>query len=62
MNLIEGLPSSNSEWKDDYFFVCGDNWEKLPEESEDYGKIRRSWGTPPTSGVCGLPVYFLLYT
>jgi hypothetical protein len=25
MKLVTGLPTSNREWKDDYFFVCGEN-------------------------------------
>ena len=52
MKLVEGLPSSNCGWKDGYFFVCGDNWERLPEEGDDYVRIRRTWGTPSSVGVC----------
>ena len=51
MKLVEGLPSSNRGCKDGYFFVSGDNWEKLPEEGEDYIQILRTWGTP-SSSVC----------
>jgi hypothetical protein len=36
VKLVEGLPSSNRGWKDGYFFVCGDNWEKLPEEGDNF--------------------------
>ena len=36
MKLMTSLPTSNREWKDDYVFVCGENWEGLPwEEKED---------------------------
>uniref|UniRef100_A0A2N9I4S2 Transposase (putative) gypsy type domain-containing protein n=1 Tax=Fagus sylvatica TaxID=28930 RepID=A0A2N9I4S2_FAGSY len=30
--VVQGLPSSDRIWKDGYFFVCGDNWERLPQE------------------------------
>jgi hypothetical protein len=46
VKLVEVLPSSNRGWKDGYFFVCGDNWERLPEEGDDFIPIRRTWGTP----------------
>ena len=49
--LVEELPSSNRRWKDGYFFVCRDNWEKLPEEGEDYIPFLRTWGVPSSSGV-----------
>uniref|UniRef100_A0A2N9ERB2 Uncharacterized protein n=1 Tax=Fagus sylvatica TaxID=28930 RepID=A0A2N9ERB2_FAGSY len=49
--LVEELPSSNRRWKDGYFFVCGDNWEKLPEEGEDFIPFLRTWGVPSSSGV-----------
>ena len=51
VKLVEGLPSSNRRWKDGYFFVCGDNWEKLPEEGEDFIPFLRTWGVPSSSGV-----------
>uniref|UniRef100_A0A2N9EZW6 Transposase (putative) gypsy type domain-containing protein n=1 Tax=Fagus sylvatica TaxID=28930 RepID=A0A2N9EZW6_FAGSY len=51
VKLVEGLPSSNRGWKDGYFFVCGDNWERLPEESDDYVRIRKTWGTPSSASV-----------
>uniref|UniRef100_A0A2N9J012 Uncharacterized protein n=1 Tax=Fagus sylvatica TaxID=28930 RepID=A0A2N9J012_FAGSY len=37
LKLVVGNPSSNREWKDDYVFVCGDNWEALrrPKLSPD---------------------------
>jgi hypothetical protein len=51
--IVQGLPSSDRIWKDKYFFVCGDNWERLPQEDpRDFVKVRRSWGTPSPSGVC----------
>jgi hypothetical protein len=52
--IVHGLPSSNKSWKDGYVFVCGDNWERLPQEeaSGDFVRVRRSWGTPSSSGVC----------
>ena len=54
MKLVTGLPTSNREWKDDYVFVCGNNWEGLPWEEKDdsFIRVRCAWGTPPTSGVC----------
>ncbi len=54
LKLVIGLPTSNREWKDDYIFVCGDNWEGLPWEEKDdsFVRVRRAWGTPPASGVC----------
>jgi hypothetical protein len=51
--IVQGLPSSDRIWKDKYFFVCGDNWERLPQEDpRDFVGVRRSWGTPSPSGVC----------
>jgi hypothetical protein len=40
VRLMDGLPSSNRGWKDGYFFVCGDNWERLPKKGDDYIRIR----------------------
>ena len=41
--VVQGLPSSDRIWKDGYFFVCGDNWERLPQEDpRDFVKVRRS--------------------
>ena len=40
LKLITGLPSSNREWKDDYIFVYGDNWEGLPWEEKDDSFVR----------------------
>ena len=51
VKLVEGLPSSNRRWKDGYFFVCGDNWEKLPKEGDDFIPFRRMWGVPSSFGV-----------
>uniref|UniRef100_A0A2N9GF90 Transposase (putative) gypsy type domain-containing protein n=1 Tax=Fagus sylvatica TaxID=28930 RepID=A0A2N9GF90_FAGSY len=49
--IVQGLPSSDRIWKDKYFFVCGDNWERLPQEDpRDFVGVRRSWGTPSPSG------------
>jgi hypothetical protein len=57
--VVQGLPSSNRIWKDGYFFVYGDNWEKLPQEDpRDFVGVRRSWGTPSSSGVCFSFSYF----
>ena len=40
---VQGLPSFDRIWKDKYFFVCGDNWERLPEEGpRDFVGVRRS--------------------
>ena len=51
--IVQGLPSSDRIWKDKYFFVCGDNWERLPQEDpRDFVGVCRSWGTPSSSGVC----------
>ena len=54
MKLVTDLPTSNREWKDDYVFICGDNWEGLSWEKKDdsFVRVRCAWGTPPTSGVC----------
>ena len=57
LKLIVGTPSSNREWKDNYVFVCGDNWEGLQCEKDDnFIPVRREWGVPSSSGVC---VFFL---
>ena len=51
--IVQGLPSSNRIWKDEFVFVCGDTWERLPQENpRDFVKVRRSWGTPSSSSVC----------
>jgi hypothetical protein len=53
LKLIVGTPSSNREWKDNYVFVCGDNWESLQCEKDDnFIPVRREWGVPSSSGVC----------
>jgi hypothetical protein len=53
LKLIVGTPSSNREWKDNYVFVCGDNWEGLQCEKDDnFVHVRREWGVPSSSGVC----------
>jgi hypothetical protein len=53
LKLVVGTPTSNREWKDDYVFVCGDNWEGLSHEKDDHFiPIRREWGVPSFSGVC----------
>ena len=57
--VVQGLPSSDRIWKDGYFFLCGDNWEKLPQEGPgDFVGVRRSWGTPSSSGVCVCVFFF----
>ncbi len=60
--IVQGLPSSNRTWKDGYVFVCGENWERLPQEevSGDFTRVRRSWGTPSPYGVCFSSYLFLL--
>ena len=53
LKLIVGTPSSNREWKDNYIFVCGDNWEGPQYEKDDnFVPVRREWGVPSSSGVC----------
>ncbi len=54
LKLVTGQPSSNREWKDDYIFVCGDNWEGLSweEKDGDFIGVHREWGVPSSSGVC----------
>uniref|UniRef100_A0A2N9EXW8 Uncharacterized protein n=1 Tax=Fagus sylvatica TaxID=28930 RepID=A0A2N9EXW8_FAGSY len=51
LKLVIGLPSSNREWKDDYIFVCGDNWEGRPWEEKDdnFVRVRREWGVPSST-------------
>ena len=50
---MTGLPSFNREWKDEYVFVYGDNWEGLlwEEKDDSFIKVRCDWGVPPTFGV-----------
>jgi hypothetical protein len=63
MRIIHGLPSSNRTWKDSYVFVCGDNWESLPQENpRDFVKVRKSWGTPSSSGVCFIYLFIIFYS
>jgi hypothetical protein len=53
LKLVVGTPSSNREWKDNFVFVCGDNWEGLLCEKDDnFIHVRREWGVPSSSGVC----------
>jgi hypothetical protein len=50
---VVGNLSSNREWKDDFIFVCGDNWKGLFCEKDDsFINVRLEWGVPPSSGVC----------
>jgi hypothetical protein len=59
IRIIQGLHSSDRIWKDEYFFVCGDNWERLPQEDpRDFVGVRRSWGTPSSSSVCFSSFFF----
>uniref|UniRef100_A0A2N9HM56 Uncharacterized protein n=1 Tax=Fagus sylvatica TaxID=28930 RepID=A0A2N9HM56_FAGSY len=52
LKLVVGTPSSNREWKDDFVFVCGDNWEGLPCEKDDnFIPVRREWGVPSFSAL-----------
>uniref|UniRef100_A0A2N9I9R1 Uncharacterized protein n=1 Tax=Fagus sylvatica TaxID=28930 RepID=A0A2N9I9R1_FAGSY len=52
LKLIVGNPSSNREWKDNYVFVCGDNWEGLQCEKDDnFIPVRREWGVPSSSAL-----------
>uniref|UniRef100_A0A2N9HFE5 Uncharacterized protein n=1 Tax=Fagus sylvatica TaxID=28930 RepID=A0A2N9HFE5_FAGSY len=52
LKLIVGTPSSNREWKDNYVFVCGDNWEGLQCEKDDnFVHVRREWGVPSSSAL-----------
>uniref|UniRef100_A0A2N9H9P7 Uncharacterized protein n=1 Tax=Fagus sylvatica TaxID=28930 RepID=A0A2N9H9P7_FAGSY len=52
LKLVVGTPSSNREWKDDFVFVCGDNWEGLACEKDDnFIHIRREWGVPSFSAL-----------
>ena len=42
LKLIVGTLLSNREWKDDFVFVCGDNWEGLVcEKDDDFIRVRR---------------------
>jgi hypothetical protein len=53
LKLVVGTPSSNREWKDNFVFVCGDNWEGLLcDKDDDFIHVRREWGVPSSSGVC----------
>ena len=53
LKLVVGMPTSNREWKDDFVFVCGDNWEGLLcEKDDDFIHVRREWGVPSSSGMC----------
>uniref|UniRef100_A0A2N9GAI2 Uncharacterized protein n=1 Tax=Fagus sylvatica TaxID=28930 RepID=A0A2N9GAI2_FAGSY len=52
LKLIVGTPLSNREWKDDFVFVCGDNWEGLVcEKDDDFIRVRREWGVPSSSAL-----------
>ena len=61
IKVVQGLPSSDRIWKDGYFLVCGDNWERLPQEDpRDFVGVRRSWGTPSSSGVCFFAIIIII--
>uniref|UniRef100_A0A2N9HFQ4 Uncharacterized protein n=1 Tax=Fagus sylvatica TaxID=28930 RepID=A0A2N9HFQ4_FAGSY len=52
LKLVVGTPSSNREWKDNFVFVCGDNWEGLLcEKDDDFIHVRREWGVPSSSAL-----------
>jgi hypothetical protein len=60
IKIVQGLPSSNRIWKNKYFFVWGYNWERLPQKDpRDFVKVRRSWGTPSSPGVCFSSNFFV---
>jgi hypothetical protein len=60
MKLVTGLPTSNREWKDDYVFVCGENWEGLPWEEKDDSFVRGSPCLGHASNLWCVRVFFLI--
>ena len=61
IKVVQGLPSSDRIWKDGFFFMCNDNWERLPQEDpRDFVGVRRSWGTPSSSDVCFSTIIFII--
>ena len=44
--VISDLPSSNSLWKERYFFVSGRNWEYDPLDKDDSLGVPVAWTTP----------------
>uniref|UniRef100_A0A2N9GB78 Uncharacterized protein n=1 Tax=Fagus sylvatica TaxID=28930 RepID=A0A2N9GB78_FAGSY len=45
LKLVVGTPSSNREWKDNFVFVCGDNWEVLRRptlSSDGHNRVLRA--------------------
>ena len=62
LKLVTSLPSSNREWKDDYIFVCGDNWEGLlwEEKDDNFVRVCYEWGVPSSSSVCVFALCVLL--
>jgi hypothetical protein len=60
LKLVIGLPTSNREWKDDYIFVCGDNWEGLPWEEKDNSFVRGSPCLGHTSNFWCVRVFFFI--
>jgi hypothetical protein len=62
LKLVVGTPSSNREWKDNFVFVCGDNWEGLLcEKDDDFIHVRQEWGVPSSSGVCVCVFFFFFF-
>uniref|UniRef100_A0A2N9H4B1 Uncharacterized protein n=1 Tax=Fagus sylvatica TaxID=28930 RepID=A0A2N9H4B1_FAGSY len=50
--VVQGLPTSDRIWKDKYFFVCGDNWERLPQEDpRDFVGVRSAGSSSTELGL-----------
>ena len=48
--MVLDSPSSLRNWKTNFFFVSGDNWEFTQgEDLDDAPKLLCSWGTPVSS-------------
>lgn len=52
LRLVFETPDSNRNWKNQYFFIQGDNWVCHPNERQDMPLVDITWGILPSSGRC----------
>lgn len=49
LKLVTGMPDSNRDWKDIYFFIHGMDWVCRLEELVDVVEFNNTWGVLDTT-------------